>query len=267
MFLFILVSVLCLAADDSPAVNRARQDFEQLRQQVAAGIVPAARLAEAQEQIDDALDAAVLDRTLYGRIDAENLSPAQADEIVNAATRRLARAQKKLDHDKSLIEAGVAPVHFSDESQAELDRRREALDQAKSRAALLTEMIASAKAEAAPPPPDATGIWKPKEFVDGDHLLDDAEVREITLSFEKHFHEPFPVSARGMTEVHRALGLDHTGRIDVAVTPDSAEGVWLRKFLESKSIPYYAFRVAIPGKATGAHIHIGPGSVRLHVTD
>ncbi len=100
-----------------------------------------------------------------------------------------------------------------------------------------------------------TGIWKPKEFVDGDHLLADSDIRDITLSFEKHFHEPLPVSARGMTEVHRLLGFDHTGRVDVAVMPDSPEGLWLRKYLESKSIPYYAFRVRYREGDRGAHPH------------
>jgi hypothetical protein len=39
--------------------------------------------------------------------------------------------------------------------------------------------------------------------------------------------------------------------------------VWLRRYLQSQKIPYYAFTHAVPGKATGAHIHIGPGSTRL----
>lgn len=265
MWIFLLLAAVSFAAGESPAVTRARQDFEQLRKQVDAGLIPAAKLAEAQDAIDDALDAEVLGRTLYGRVDVENLSPVQSDEMVNAATRRLDRARKRLDHDK-LIAGWVGPAHFADESQAEFNRRAQALSEAKERAALLSEIAASVKAEAAPAP-GATGIWKPKEFVEGDHLLGSGEMRDITLSFEKQFHEPMPVSARGETAVHRALGFDHTGRIDVAVTPDSAEGVWLRKFLESKGIPYYAFRVAIPGKATGAHIHIGPGSTRLHAAD
>ncbi len=266
MWIFLLLAAASLAAAESPAVTHARQDYEQLREQVAAGIVPAARLAEAQEAIDDALDADILDRTLYGDIDVQNLSPSEADEMVNAATRRLARARNRLDHDQSLVAQGVAPAHFADPAQAELDGRAQALELAQKRAALLIEIVAAAKAETAPAP-HAAGISKPEEFVDGDHLLSDDEIRDITLSFEKHFHEPLPVSARGETAVHRALGLDHAGRIDVAVTPDSPEGVWLRKFLEAKGIPYYAFRLAIPGKATGAHIHIGPGSARLHVTD
>jgi hypothetical protein len=43
--------------------------------------------------------------------------------------------------------------------------------------------------------------------------------------------------------------------------------VWLRAYLAAKEIPYYAFRAAVPGKATGAHIHIGPGSTRLRAAD
>jgi hypothetical protein len=53
--------------------------------------------------------------------------------------------------------------------------------------------------------------------------------------------------------------------VDVAIFPDTTEGVWLRHFLEASDIPYYAFRSSIPGKATGAHIHIGPPSTRIHV--
>ena len=48
--------------------------------------------------------------------------------------------------------------------------------------------------------------------------------------------------------------------MDVAVNPNEPAGIWLRHYLEAKGVPYYAFLRAIPGKATGAHIHIGPGS-------
>ncbi len=59
--------------------------------------------------------------------------------------------------------------------------------------------------------------------------------------------------------MHRALGFDHRGRVDVAVVPSAPEGIWLRQYLQSRKIPYYAFSRAIPGKATAAHIHIGHG--------
>jgi hypothetical protein len=37
--------------------------------------------------------------------------------------------------------------------------------------------------------------------------------------------------------------------------------------LKSRLIPYYAFTHAMAGKATAAHIHIGPGSTRLTSAD
>jgi hypothetical protein len=49
----------------------------------------------------------------------------------------------------------------------------------------------------------------------------------------------------------------------VALNPDQAEGVWLREYLETRRVPYFAFRAAIPGKSTAPHIHIGPPSTRL----
>ena len=56
---------------------------------------------------------------------------------------------------------------------------------------------------------------------------------------------------------------EHRGRVDVAVYPETTEGLWLQNYLKSKRIPYFAFRAAVPHQATGAHIHVGPGSTRL----
>jgi hypothetical protein len=89
------------------------------------------------------------------------------------------------------------------------------------------------------------------------------DLAPLELAFSTKFDRPLPISAEGETEVHRALGLDHRGRVDVAVTPDGPEGTWLRQYLQTSKIPYYAFSRAIPGRATAAHIHIGPGSTRL----
>jgi hypothetical protein len=85
----------------------------------------------------------------------------------------------------------------------------------------------------------------------------------VEVAFEKHFGKPLPVSALGETAVHRALGFDHRGRVDVALHPDQPEGLWLREFLTENHIPFFAFRQAVPGRATGAHIHIGPMSTHL----
>jgi hypothetical protein len=262
MWLLLVLAATALTADESPGVVQARQELERVRQQADAGLVPAMKVAEAERAVDDATDLDVLDGTLYAHLAVEDLNLQQAQDMVAAAERRVARIEEKVSRGKMLVEQGVAEPYLFADTETELASRKQVLEQARARAALVMEIVEIARAETTPDPQPEAEL-KPREHFEGEHLLETKDVREITLAFEKQFHEPFPVSARGSTAVHRALGFDHTGRIDVAIAPDSAEGVWLRKFLEAKSIPYYAFRVAIPGKATAPHIHIGPGSSRI----
>jgi hypothetical protein len=262
MWIFLLAALL--AADESPELTRARQQLEIARKQAAEGLVPAAAVARAQEVVADVTDQAILDRTLYGHLRVEDLTDDQAEDMVAAARRRVGRTRQKLEQMKNLVAAGVAEQLRLTDLENELAARTKALDQAKSRAELVLQIVAMARAES----DSAVAVERTAEqHFEGDGTLDDEQIRQITLAFENHFREPFPVSARGETAVHRALGFDHAGRIDVAIAPDSPEGVWLRNYLEQRDIPFYAFRVAIPGKATGPHIHIGPPSTRLRVTD
>jgi hypothetical protein len=85
---------------------------------------------------------------------------------------------------------------------------------------------------------------------------------QIETFFAARFNRPLPISARGQTAVHDRLGFDHRNSLDVAVHPDSAEGQALMSFLRSAGIPFIAFRHAVAGSATGAHIHIGYPSRR-----
>jgi hypothetical protein len=91
-------------------------------------------------------------------------------------------------------------------------------------------------------------------------LADASKVQNFFLS---RFRHSLPVSAFGQTEVHNRLGFDHSNSIDVAVHPDSAEGQAVMAYLRSAGIPFIAFRQAIAGSATGAHIHIGYPSHRI----
>jgi hypothetical protein len=81
--------------------------------------------------------------------------------------------------------------------------------------------------------------------------------------FNDKFNRQLPISAYGQTAVHDKLGFDHSNAIDVALHPDSKEGQELMGYLRQAGIPFLAFRSAIPGAATGAHIHIGLPSSRL----
>ena len=81
--------------------------------------------------------------------------------------------------------------------------------------------------------------------------------------FRNKFARSLPVSALGQTDVHDRMGFAHYGAIDVALHPDSVEGRALMAHLQSLGIPFLAFRRAVAGSATGAHIHIGRPSNRV----
>ena len=88
-------------------------------------------------------------------------------------------------------------------------------------------------------------------------------VSRIAQFYYEHFSVPLPVSALGQTALHSRLGFAHEEAADVAVHPDSAEGRALMDYLRASGIPFIAFRQAVPGSATGAHIHLGPPSLRV----
>jgi hypothetical protein len=154
----------------------------------------------------------------------------------------------------------------------ELNIRNTALSLAHTRANLISELAAMARAER--DMGRAAGSIEPGIFVggmqryEGSGVFDEAkELKPIELAFAERFDKPLPISADGETEFHRSIGLDHRGRVDVAVNPEAKEGQFLMSYLKAHKIPFYAFTHAIPGKATGAHIHIGLGSTRLQVAD
>jgi hypothetical protein len=101
------------------------------------------------------------------------------------------------------------------------------------------------------------------ERFDGDGSFTHDDFKQVLLSFEKQFKKPLPISAQGETALHRALGFDHRDRVDIASRRTLRKDPGCAAYLESNDIPYYAFRSSVPGKATAAHIHIGPPSTRL----
>jgi hypothetical protein len=89
------------------------------------------------------------------------------------------------------------------------------------------------------------------------------DIGKVQTFFTERFGHALPVSAYGQTPVHYRLGFDHHESVDVAAHPDSAEGQAIIAYLRSAGISFIAFRQAVAGAATGAHIHIGLPSRRL----
>jgi len=89
-----------------------------------------------------------------------------------------------------------------------------------------------------------------------------ADATKIERFFLQTFERALPISALGQTATHNRLRFDHRDAIDVALHPDSKEGQSLLNYLRQVGIPFIAFKGAVPGAATGAHIHIGKPSPR-----
>jgi hypothetical protein len=250
-------------------VELAQLEVQRIKNLVDAGALPRIRVEQAEADLADAQDEAILERTLYGPFPAKGTGGETSAEMIAAAQRRVDRQQARLDRAREIVAAGVAAQSYVLPLQEELTLRQTSVDLAHLRARLITEDAALANI---PKPADITGsamedfdlFAQGMEHYEGTGGFEESrDLAPLELAFASRFARSLPISAEGETEVHRALGFDHRGRVDVAVDPSQPEGVWLRQYLKLHNIPYYAFMHAIPGKATAAHVHIGPGSTRL----
>jgi hypothetical protein len=271
---------LCLFPDLSRAAQvtvdpndsvivRARANLENVERLVISGALPRLRLDQAKENLEDATDIAILHQTLYGK----ELTIDQADEMISAAQRRVDRKKRALTAMKDLLDRGIISKSEMSTYTEDADRANHELDWAKSRAKLIIELHAMVRAEE-----EAVKLAALAESVrlagqaaltaghpmverfDGNGQFSPDMFAKVQSAYQKRFGATLPISANGETLVHRAMGFDHRGRVDVGVSPDQPEGVWLRQYLTDNRIPYFAFRSAVAHQATGAHIHLGPPS-------
>jgi len=251
---------------ESPGFEQARRDAERIRRLVEAGALPRKALEEAELVLEEARDEETLRRTLYGRLTLQELTEEHVEEMLSAARRLIDRQERELRKAERLVRIGALPENRLQPYREELKRRRRTLHLAEQRAGLFRELLEAARREQEldramrEAPEQAAAI---AERFEGSGVLLASQLQIIELEFERKFGHALPVSARGETAVHRALGFDHRGRVDVALHPDSEEGSWLRNLLEEMKVPYFAFRGALAGRSTGVHIHIGPPSLRL----
>ncbi|MEZ5353218.1 MAG: hypothetical protein R2762_11325 [Bryobacteraceae bacterium] len=247
-----------------------QNEIDRVRYMVEEGILPRNALDELIAAREIARDEEILKTTLYGHLTLEQLTPEQSASMLGAAERQLQRAQSQVDDAKRFIAEGVRPFTSLTPYLEELDRVRKAHDAAQGRARLFEALASMAAAEQELEARMDEAAWESRslaERFEGDGVLQPAQIRYLETAFEREFNRPLPVSARGETMLHRSLGFDHRGRVDVGLHPDSREGSWLKRHLELLKVPYLAFRGALPGVSTGAHIHMGPPSNRIRRSD
>jgi hypothetical protein len=240
-----------------------KRSVSESRQNVQACFTPAANLGD--EDLADVRDAELVCRT----VSKEKLSAEESSDLEAAALRRLERRKANVSNLQPLVDSGAVPLDRLNASMEQVDSALQDYVLAVSRTALVNDgFVAMMRTEYESLEFGKIALSRGSiERFNGNGSFTRQDFKLILFAYEKHFHKSLPVSAHGDTLVHRALGYDHRDRIDVALFPDAAEGLWLRRYLESNDIPYCAFRSYVPGKATAAHIHIGPPSNRLRSSE
>lgn len=253
------------ATIDEPGVRRAQAELEKIQGLVSTGVLPRAQLEKAQNALAEAKDDAAIRASLYQK----DITVDQADGLVGLTAKRVERRQQAANERKKLLDAGIIAKNEMGELVSGLDQAKRDYEWAKNRAQLARELaeIASNEQQIMRQMEKAASAQTPagnlvEHFV-GSNQFDLKQLGGIEKAFESRFAHPLPVSAMGETAVHRSLGFDHRNRVDVALQPNQPEGQWLRKYLTAHNIPFYAFSGAVAHKATGAHIHIGPPSLRF----
>ncbi len=251
---------------DSIEVSKAKAELERVEKLVAGGGLPRNRLEEARLALQEAEQQAFLRGTLYGTLKLDELTSPLTQQMLTSAKHLVARQEQRIEAHRKLIAAGVVSRLSLQPMLDELELRRETVERAEVQARLWNDLAEMARAEQQRQieAEQAAALQGEEEAFSG---LAASRMRLLEKEFESAFSRLLPVSARGDTAFHRTMGLNHSGRVDVAVNPDSAEGQWLRRYLDRAGIPYLAFRTAVKGAATAPHIHIGPPSTRLRSAD
>jgi hypothetical protein len=246
----------------------ATREVERIKPLVESGVEAPIRLAQAEQDLADAQDRALLDRVQY----ADSVhADAQGDDMIAAAERRVSREKERIEQQKKLIADGLVASRDLTSLEEELSQRQLDLYWAQSRLQFRLQSDELAKRRDAIALAQEAARVEYEDFsVDGMEHYDgtgsfdeERDLKMLAAAYETEFAHALPISADGETELHRSLGFDHRGKIDVAVDPNESAGIWLRRYLRARQIPYFAFSRAIPGKATAAHIHIGTSSTRL----
>lgn len=186
------------------------------------------------------------------------------------------RADERAAKTKELYDAGLV-------STRELEKEQDAAAAARAKVAGLQsqlksadEQIAETLVEAEAEKAAAVALAKQKSARRGGVITTAAYIRyggarawslseagTVEQFFAQRFGRPLPVSSFGQSPVHDRWGYDHHNAMDVGLSPDSAEGRALMEYLRASGVPFTAFRFAIPGTATGPHIHVGRPSHKV----
>ena len=204
-------------------------------------------------------------------ISATEAYKTSAQEVVKFQEQEVANATAKAEQIRKLVADGLIARNELTAAEQQIDAATSKLEATKKQIAdsdnLIVQIQQAEKAEKALAKGQAAQSRRLVQRVSmryyGMAGWALSNISSVQTFFSANFGRPLPISTLGQSATHNAMGWDHRNSADVGVHPDSAEGRALIAFLQSKGIPFLAFRGAIPGVSTGPHIHIGYPSGRL----
>ena len=183
----------------------------------------------------------------------------------------LKKAEEKLELSKKLLAEGLIPRAQVEENEHALALAKEKVDETNRQMASAEAQIAGVLVETAANEEINKNLSLAKQRLvrtasftryTGAGGWNIGEAFKIQRFFSDTFNKQLPIAVFGQGAIHERWRLDHRNAMDIQLHPDSVEGRALLDFLQRNGIPYLAFRSAIPGTATGPHIHIGRPSHR-----
>ena len=204
-------------------------------------------------------------------IKATNDYKASLEKLGESYEKSVRKAEAELTKSRELfsaglisrkaVEAGEVAVAQEKDKVAEVNRRMANADS--QIAETLLEAEAETKLAKSKPLPKG-GMIRTASLIryNGSAVWALSEAWKVQRFFLDAFKQPLPIAVFGQGSIHDRWRLDHHNAMDVSLHPDGLEGQALLGFLRANGIPFLAFREAIPGTATGPHIHIGRPSHR-----
>lgn len=222
---------------------------------------------------DKAKPADELKKATADLIKATNEYKTTVDALIAIYEAEVKAATERLEKRKELFAQGLVAKRDLEAGEQEINQAQAKLDQARNSIVEADQLIAEAKAEemerlkpTAPAISGRKGSYTASPAIlryGGGSGWTLARASQVQSFFTSQFGRQLPVSAYGQSATHNRMRFDHSNSMDVAVHPDSSEGRALIAYLRGAGIPFLAFRSAVPGAATGAHIHIGYPSHRM----
>lgn len=182
------------------------------------------------------------------------------------------RAEEKLEQSKKLLAEGLIARTQVEENERALTLAKEKINETNRQMANAEMQIAGVLVETAADEEIAKNLRLAKQslvrtasftrFTGAAGGWSIGEAWKVQRFFSDTFDKQLPIAVFGQGAIHDRWRLDHRNAMDIQLHPDGVEGRALLDFLQKNGIPYLAFRSAIPGTATGPHIHIGRPSHR-----